>query len=109
MSGSTDHLPGRCIPVPTGAGCIGIGGSGFYGVYSVGENRSAGLFGSPEGTAEKCGTEDWFVQACEKIQYLFPESHSAEYAVSLVRLVWYVLHYPEAASMVLEERTTYRA
>lgn len=58
---------------------------------------------------KKCGTEDWFVQACEKIQYLFPESHSAEYAVSLVRLVWYVLHYPEAASMVLEERTTYRA
>lgn len=58
---------------------------------------------------KKCGTEDWFVQACEKIQYLFPESHSAEYAVSLVRLVWYVLHYPEAAAMVLEERTTYRA
>ena len=58
---------------------------------------------------KKCGTEDWFVQACEKIQYLFPESHSAEYAVSLVRLVWYVLHYPETASMILEERTTYRA
>ena len=62
MSGSTDHLPGRCIPVPTGAGRIGIGGSGFYGVYSVGKNRSAGLFGSPEGTAEKmryrrCGIE----------------------------------------------------
>lgn len=58
---------------------------------------------------KKCGTEDWFVQACEKIQYLFPESHSAEYAVSLVCLVWYVLHYPETASMILEERTTYRA
>ena len=58
---------------------------------------------------QKCGAEDWFVQACEKIQYLFPESHSAEYAVSLVRLVWYALYYPEAASMVLEERSAYRA
>lgn len=58
---------------------------------------------------QKCGAENWLVQVCEKIQYLFPESHSAEFAVSLVRLVWYVLHYPEAASMVLEERSTYRA
>lgn len=58
---------------------------------------------------QKCGAENWLVQVCEKIQYLFPESHSAEFAVSLVRLVWYVLRYPETASMVLEERSAYRA
>ena len=58
---------------------------------------------------QKCGAEDWFVQVCEKIQYLFPECHSAEYAVSLVRLVWYALHYPETAAIILDERFTYRA
>lgn len=58
---------------------------------------------------QKCGAEDWFVQVCEKIQYLFPECHSAEYAVSLVRLVWYALHYPETAAIILDERSTYRA
>lgn len=57
---------------------------------------------------QKYQVEDWFVQVCQKIQYLFPEGHSAEYAVSLVRLVWYVLHYPQTASMVLDERASYR-
>lgn len=58
---------------------------------------------------QKYQVEDWFVQVCRKIQYLFPESHSAEYAVFLVRLVWYVLHYPQTASMVLDERAMYQA
>ena len=46
---------------------------------------------------QKYRIEDWFLQVFPKIQYLFPESHSAEYAVSLVRLVWYVLHYPPSS------------
>ena len=54
---------------------------------------------------QTCGAEDWFVQACEKICYLFPEGHSAEFALSLVRLVWYALHHPETAAMILEERS----
>ena len=47
------------------------------------------------------------LQACQNIHYLFPESHSAEYAVSLVRFVWYILNYPETGAIVLGERSDY--
>ena len=41
------------------------------------------------------------------VKFLFPESHSVEYAVSLVRLVWYVLNYPATGAIVLGERSDY--
>lgn len=72
-----------------------------------GKMGDADIVASQRKLLQKCGAEDWFLQVCMRIKYLFPESHSAEYAVSLVRLAWYVLHYPEVASVILDERSAY--
>ena len=58
---------------------------------------------------QKCKAETWFIQVCQNIGYLFPESHSAEYAVSLVHLIWYIRNKPETGAIVLEERAAYTA
>lgn len=60
-------------------------------------------FASQTGFLQTCRIDDWFIPVCKKIQYLFPEDHSAEYAASLVRLVWYVLHDPNTAAILADE------
>lgn len=47
--------------------------------------------------------DPWFTQVCQKIDYLFPESHSLSFAILLVRLVWYIIHQPEVGSLLIEE------
>ncbi len=39
-----------------------------------------------------CGAEDWFINSCLKIGYLFPRGHGAAMADCLARLVWYAIH-----------------
>ena len=52
---------------------------------------------------KRCEAEEWFVSVCQKVEYLFPESHSIAYAILMIRLVWYVLHYPDVtASLMIE-------
>lgn len=42
------------------------------------------------------GVSDWYIECCEKIQYMFPKAHSAAYTLTAYRLLYYKLHYPEA-------------
>ena len=42
------------------------------------------------------GVPDWYIECCEKIQYMFPKAHSAAYTLTAYRLLYYKLHYPEA-------------
>lgn len=46
---------------------------------------------------DNCGVEAWFIESCQKIKYLFPRGHCAAFSANLVRLLWYVIHTPEAA------------
>ena len=39
---------------------------------------------------------DWYINACEKIKYLFPKAHCVSYTMLAVRLAFYKLYYPEA-------------
>ena len=79
----------------------------FMEFVQFGKAARAGYSEAQRELLRKCKAEEWFVQACQNIHYLFPESHSAEYAVSLVRLVWYVLNYPATGTVVLGERSNY--
>lgn len=58
---------------------------------------------TPADTAllERCGAEPWFVQICSHTNYLWPESHSFAYCALLVRLVWYILHFPQLADQIV--------
>ncbi len=50
-----------------------------------------------------CGAEDWFLESCRKIAYLFLRGHCAAVADGFAHLVWYALHAPEETERVLAE------
>ncbi|MCF2663803.1 hypothetical protein JQM66_04415 [Oscillibacter valericigenes] len=50
---------------------------------------------------KRCEAEEWFIAVFQKVEYLFLENHSIAYAILMIRLVWYVLHYPEVTDFLM--------
>lgn len=75
----------------------------------VGKGRAASKYRQPPDTRflppqwaalQACGAEDWFVNSCFKISYLFPRGHGAAMADCLARLAWYAIHAPKETEQV---------
>ena len=75
----------------------------FMNIVRRGKIKGRGFTETDLTLLKRCEAEEWFISVCRKVEYLFSESHSIAYAILMIRLVWYVLHYPDVTDSLMIE------
>ena len=56
--------------------------------------KGRGLTPDMESAMRKAQIEDWFIDCCKKIKYLFPKAHATAYVIMALRIAWFKVHRP---------------
>ncbi len=56
--------------------------------------KGRGLTPEQEALMRRHGVEEWYIESCRSIEYLFPKAHAAAYSISAMRLGWFKIHRP---------------
>lgn len=58
--------------------------------------KGKGLSEAHEALMREHHVEDWYIDSCKKIKYMFPKAHAVAYAISSLRVAWFKVHHPAA-------------
>ncbi len=69
-----------------------------FAAFDIMEKVRKGKGVSPEYEAlmREHNVEEWYIDSCKKIKYMFPKAHAVAYVISTLRIAWYKVNYPEA-------------
>ena len=58
--------------------------------------KGKGLKPDQEAMMREHGIEEWYIDSCKKIKYMFPKAHAAAYVTMAFRIAWFKVHMPKA-------------
>ena len=66
--------------------------------FQIMENvrKGKGLSDDMETEMRALGIPDWYIDSCNKIQYLFPKAHATAYVLNALKIAYYKVYYPLA-------------